>query len=1224
MAGRIIGGRHVATARRSIRTAAVNIDDVEAVRNVGARVDEVTGMATVAARDPRGGRGKARVRQSPSSCTGGGHEVCEGVNAGDAGGHTAVAGRVERGLGTGERRGGSTAQRAVRASNLAGVNCGGGGGDHGVRGGGVQGCESRGGCGGQKARPATDTATSKANEMDDSELSDGVSREVDIDHTVPESPQAGVAQGAPTTPARTPPIMLQDVYISKLVAFSPNKEKWMKAKAYRPIGTAYIIGRVYCQVKKDKNASLFQIRWLDSQFHSAVEHISVGFVQLGIKNYLALTRVKNPDWRILVRPDPADVIVFEEEASDCEEEMLHAFDPTGLLPTSFAEVEAIKNMRFIPSGVTEGPSYLYQHENGSTQTYMRPEYRHLFEHSASSSFFAYIPLYFWRQVLHETYTYAVVNNIRVATPFTLEELMVFLGILFFMAMNDKGEYANYWGLQAEDLTFGGNTTSLDGIMTLHRFKLLRRCLSFNAVPNTLEKDGAARIWPLLNLLKITGGQYIHVGRNVALDEASVACRSRQGRHMIVYNPMKPAGKYHFRLYMVCCSTSWIALNYKLHCNRSDILDRLSGVVHPSEAQDLREELENVSKIRQHVLEVTSPLFETNRVVNMDNYYTSVQLLQELRLKGLFGRGTIRANSKHFPTHTILQKDDCSRGDYRQSVSHDHSMLAASWCDGNVVNLVSNADSTNVTSVARMVGSEKQFYPAPECVAQYNANMQGVDRLDQIRGRFSTADGHSFKRWHKKLALALIDVARSNAYLTWRLVKPDPATRDPHRSFLMELVDVEQVDTPSSRTPGKKSAVLAETTCASVSSRQIYAEKSRKRRRCIVCRWEGRYPTEVTNYCLTHGVCLCRVLHDQPAKPWMCPSTTSTCWDKFHQFYLPNGLFTDKGNVRRHSELAKLRNEHEPRTQKPRKVAARQIGYGLGGDGLSADHSIGLDAFGPNGSATHRLAIYSGPGGAGRGGAGTRGLGGAGVDGGATVELGGTGCGRAGARGLVDAAGVDGGAALGHNDAGRVGAGARGLCGAALGLGGAAVVGVTGRGGAAGRALGVASGLDGGSTLRLGDDGVNGGTARGLDGTGRGLSGVCGVGDTGVDGHSALELDGAGRVGPGAAVGLGGGAAGLGGGATRLCDVGRADAGVRGLSDTAGVAGAGRGNSRGLGDTACMAGCGAAGLGGACGVGSRVLRNAAHVPRGTEVGLDGAGRGETGARGRGEDTDERQV
>ncbi|KAG3127273.1 hypothetical protein PI126_g21933 [Phytophthora idaei] len=112
--------------------------------------------------------------------------------------------------------------------------------------------------------------------------------------------------------------MLQDVYVS----ISPDKERWMKAKIYRSIGTAYIIGRVYGLVKKGKNASLFQIRWLDSQFQSAVEHISVGVVLLGIKNYVALTRVKNPDWRILVRPDPTDEIDFEEDDSDCEEEVL--------------------------------------------------------------------------------------------------------------------------------------------------------------------------------------------------------------------------------------------------------------------------------------------------------------------------------------------------------------------------------------------------------------------------------------------------------------------------------------------------------------------------------------------------------------------------------------------------------------------------------------------------------------------------------------------------------------------------------------------------------------------------------------------------------------------------------------------------------------------------------------------------------------------------------------
>ncbi|KAG4238683.1 hypothetical protein PC116_g13286 [Phytophthora cactorum] len=108
----------------------------------------------------------------------------------------------------------------------------------------------------------------------------------------------------------------------------------MKSKAYRPIGTAYINGRAYRLAQKGKNASLFQIRWLDSHFQSAVEHISVAIVQQGIKDNVSLTRVKNPDWRILVRPDPTDEIDCDGGSSDCgEEEVLEAFDPSELLPT---------------------------------------------------------------------------------------------------------------------------------------------------------------------------------------------------------------------------------------------------------------------------------------------------------------------------------------------------------------------------------------------------------------------------------------------------------------------------------------------------------------------------------------------------------------------------------------------------------------------------------------------------------------------------------------------------------------------------------------------------------------------------------------------------------------------------------------------------------------------------------------------------------------------------
>ncbi|KAG3109713.1 hypothetical protein PI124_g5821 [Phytophthora idaei] len=185
---------------------------------------------------------------------------------------------------------------------------------------------------------------------------------------------------------------------------------------------------------------------------------------------------------------------------------------------------------------------------------------------------------------------------------------------------------------------------------------------------------------------------------------------------------------------------------------------------------------------------------------MDNYYTSVQLPQELRLKGLYGRGMIRANSNHFPDHTILTKDDnCTRGDFRQAVSRDHIVIAASWYDRSFVNMVSNANALAPTTVVRPIMNEQHEFPAPSCIAEYNHNMQGVDRLDQIRGQSSIADGHAYKHWHIKLALALMDVARSNAYLIHRLARRDPSALDSHRAFITaltgELITGQWMDSP---------------------------------------------------------------------------------------------------------------------------------------------------------------------------------------------------------------------------------------------------------------------------------------------------------------------------------------------------------------------------------------------------------------------------------------------
>ncbi|GMF40190.1 unnamed protein product [Phytophthora fragariaefolia] len=412
-----------------------------------------------------------------------------------------------------------------------------------------------------------------------------------------------------------------------------------------------------------------------------------------MENYQALIRLPDKtSWRNLTENVVDGELCMDSpdelEISSQSTTIYEIYDPERFLPVSLAEVEAVKNLRLVSDAEMNAPTDLYEHEDKSIATRFLPEYQCVFAHSASSIFFA--------TSQSTSGSKSCLRRIR--------------------------EYANYWGPQMENAVFGGSSTSLNNVLSLNRFKLLWRCLSFRSNPDpAVQQDTAARIRPLLNLLKCTGGRYIQVKRDLALDEASIACRSRHGRHIIVFNPHKPGGKYHFRMYVVCCATTSVAMNYRLHCTNSDIADRMMHVVNPEEVQALRIELDEVKQVRRHVLEVVRPYFNSQRIINMDNYYTSVQLLLDLRLKGLYG-GTVRGDSKHFPKHTVLQREDSTRGDHQQSVAVDHNMPVTAWCDGNIVTMVSNSDASTTMTVKRRVGNESREFSAPTCILQYNRYM----------------------------------------------------------------------------------------------------------------------------------------------------------------------------------------------------------------------------------------------------------------------------------------------------------------------------------------------------------------------------------------------------------------------------------------------------------------------------------------------------------------------
>uniref|UniRef100_K3WSK2 PiggyBac transposable element-derived protein domain-containing protein n=1 Tax=Globisporangium ultimum (strain ATCC 200006 / CBS 805.95 / DAOM BR144) TaxID=431595 RepID=K3WSK2_GLOUD len=76
---------------------------------------------------------------------------------------------------------------------------------------------------------------------------------------------------------------------------------------------------------------------------------------------------------------------------------------------------------------------------------------------------------------------------------------------------------------------------------LKRFQQLRKAFCFcNLSSEELKQDAELRIRSLPNLRK-----YVQVGGEFSVDEAGVACRSKFGRHLILYNKTKLGGDIAF-------------------------------------------------------------------------------------------------------------------------------------------------------------------------------------------------------------------------------------------------------------------------------------------------------------------------------------------------------------------------------------------------------------------------------------------------------------------------------------------------------------------------------------------------------------------------------------------------------------------------------------------------------------------------------------------------------
>ncbi|KAH9096071.1 hypothetical protein LEN26_017673 [Aphanomyces euteiches] len=259
-----------------------------------------------------------------------------------------------------------------------------------------------------------------------------------------------------------------------------------------------------------------------------------------------------------------------------------------------------------------------------------------------------------------------------------------------------------------------------------------------------------------------------------------------------------------------------------------------------------------------------------------------------------------------------------RGSSLVSVATSLGIIAVSWLDGTVVNMLSTA------------GQQQSHLSIAELevkLSNKNASHSSVCTTSTCKVLTAMINYANDSLSHQE-QVSSKDIAITNLYVLYTICEPVDR-RDSHLHFQTKLANQmlfetdwtlfseTQVPMEYSSVPMTQSAkALKKAAAEDKAAADKQAEVSygqRMRRYCVVCYYERSKELIKTQWCDVHQVYLCTKAYlqsEQAVPAHLCPYPEWSCWDKFHSFYQPKGLFKKDGKMDRGNELYKMKKKSE--------------------------------------------------------------------------------------------------------------------------------------------------------------------------------------------------------------------------------------------------------------------------------------------------------------------------
>lgn len=344
-------------------------------------------------------------------------------------------------------------------------------------------------------------------------------------------------------------------------------------------------------------------------------------------------------------------------------------------------------------------------------------------------------------LVDQTNLYAQQNRTKNWQDTVDDEVRAFIGLLIGMGVHALPSFKLFW---STDPLF--RVQPIVDIMQRDRFMKLLNNLHVNDNTKTVSRDDPAfdklhKIRPLLTEMNRQFSEQAVSSSSQTVDEAMVLFKGRSSFRQ--YMPMKP-----------------IKRGYKLWIRA----DSHTGYVYQVDPYTGKEDSNSVSvglgsRVVMNLTEKVSPYTH----LTFDNFFTSVQLMEDLYKKNIFATGTVRANRREMPD-MATRKEVMQKGESKWLTRN--SIAYVKWMDTKMVHVLTSAFSpSNILQAKRTQKNGTSLaVPCPEPIWEYTKRMGGVDRFDRYRAMYSVS--RKSKRWWLRLLYFFIDAAVVNAFVLY--------------------------------------------------------------------------------------------------------------------------------------------------------------------------------------------------------------------------------------------------------------------------------------------------------------------------------------------------------------------------------------------------------------------------------------------------------------------------